>query len=159
MCGSCRKHCVFRLQGIVVKDKRYRDPIHQERTPFVAFGQQKVLPFGIIGTGSVVGFNGQTLSNPNTSLAATEVSVVSRNSLPSPDIHASCRHLGCNNEHAVAAGFPAVVGRVIDVDYDGRRLQPTETSGNRPHRILPVRTQTDDHDFGASRRCRRELHL
>ena len=149
---------VCRLRRVGVKHKRYKAHIRQERRPDVAFGQQKVLPFGIIGTGSVVGFNGQTLSNPNTSFAVTEVSVVSRNSLPPPDIHASCRHLGCNNEHAVAAGFPAVVGRVIDVDYDGRRLQPTETSGNRPHRILPVRTQTDDHDAGASRQRWRELH-
>jgi hypothetical protein len=147
------------LREIVVKHKHYRAPIHQERTPIVAFGQQKVLPFGIIGTVSVVGFNGQTLSNPNTSFAATEVSVVLWNSLPSPDIHASCRHLGCNNELAVAAGIPAVGGRDINVDYDGQRLQPTETSGKRPHPFQPVHAQTDDHDSGVARQWRRELHL
>ena len=151
MCGPFRKHRLFRLPGIVVVRKRYRDRIHQERTPVVAFGQQKLLPFGIIGTVSVVGFNGQTLFNPNTSFAATEVSVVLWNSLPRPDIHAPCRHFGCTNEHAVAAGIPAVGGCVIDVGNHGRRLQPTETSGNRLYGCLPVRPQTDDHDFGTAR--------
>jgi hypothetical protein len=110
-----------------------------------------VSPFGIIGTGSVVGFNGQTLSNPNTSFAATEVSVVLWNSLPLPDTHAFCCHLGCNHEHAVAAGPPAMGDRGVDVGCNGWRLQPTEATGNRPHGFLSVFTQTDHHDFGVAR--------
>ena len=104
---------ICRLGGIGDNRNRYSVHIRKNAGSDVAFRQQKVLPFGIIGTVSVVGFNGQTLSIPNPSFAATDVSVVLRNSLPPPDIDASCRQLGRTNEYAIATAHPVLGGEYL----------------------------------------------
>lgn len=123
------------------------------RTLRVVFRHHFMLRFGIIETGCVVGFVGQLCPKrkhlPIDPASHGGIRAARRTDEP----HRPPDHRNNAAADAVARDWSGVVG--------GRRmrLQPAPFTGDRLHRSLLIRAQTDDDDVGAARFRRGRLFV